>query len=208
VLTVLNDDVVQQGEDSTDGIWVPYQAFYIQSMLFSTRSAFQSAKALHSLVNQISQKAGQGEALSFDCSAALDHVQNIVLRAAAISRFFWPVRKGHERRAAHLKVALGISEDSPLHNRDLRNSIEHLDERLDFYLKNGIVGQIFPEWFGPTRDSKGVPTHYFRAFFIDTGTFKILDTSFVLQPVVDELMRIHYALEEFDEKGGVFSQST
>jgi hypothetical protein len=71
------------------------------------------------------------------------------MQAGALSRYFWPVRKGHEWRGAQLRSAFGISDDSPLRSRDLRNSIEHFDERLDLFLDGGVTGHVLPEYVGP-----------------------------------------------------------
>lgn len=57
----------------------------------------------------------------------LNDLQNMVVQAGSLSRYFWPVRKGHEARAAALRRAFDMSESSPLFSRDLRNAIEHFD---------------------------------------------------------------------------------
>lgn len=66
------------------------------------------------------------------------HAQAFVVHVAALSRIFWPphirdqVRKGvAAARADHLRRQLGIVSPHTLENRDLRNHIEHFDERLD-----------------------------------------------------------------------------
>lgn len=182
-------------------IWPTHEAFYIQSMLFHTRQACISIDFLGELIDRLSRELKAGIAPNFDCSLALDHLQNIVFRGAAISRYFWPSRKHYEGRGKRLRAAFAIREDSPLRNRELRDAAEHFDERLDDYLKNGIAGYIIPEWFGPLQDQE-IPTHYFRAYFINTGHFRILAQEFLIQPLVEAIVQVHNLLVSFDNNGG------
>jgi hypothetical protein len=49
-------------------------------------------------------------------------------------------------RAAELRVCLGVTVDSALNDRDARNAVEHLDERLDYWLSQedkGILESVF-----------------------------------------------------------------
>jgi hypothetical protein len=184
-------------------IWAPYEAFYIQSMLFHTRQACISIERTVELINHISIDLTAGVDTEFDCSLALDDVQNILFRAAAVSRYLWPARKPYQNRGATLRSALCVRDDSPLRNRDLRDAAEHFDERLDNYLKEGIVGYIIPEWFGPSH-KPDVPTHFFRAYFINNGHLRILNQEFFVQPIVEEVVRVHNLLVKCDESGGRF----
>jgi hypothetical protein len=114
------------------------------------------------------------------------------------------VRKGHEGRAEHLKEALSVTESSPLYDRNLRNAIEHFDERLDSYLGSGIVGCIFPEFVGPRPVDDGIPAHFFRAYFTDAGVFRLLDEEFSVEPLANEILRLHEKLEFMSSHGGRF----
>jgi hypothetical protein len=74
------------------GIWPPYEAFYLESLLYCTNSALKSAEAV-----QNSLKGGRahypGLADWNEHSAnILDGMQNIAIQAAALSRYFWPAR--------------------------------------------------------------------------------------------------------------------
>jgi hypothetical protein len=88
-----------------------------------------------------------------------------------------------------------------LKNRDLRNEIEHFDERLDSYISNGIVGYIFPELVGPLPESDGVPTHIFRAYYIDAGVFEMLGKRYEIEPIAHEILRVHDRLLFADRNG-------
>lgn len=184
------------------GIWAPYEAFYIQAMLFNTRSAVASIERVSNALEQVSSDTS-GDALErLDKSALLNELQNVILQAAALSRYFWPARSGHETRAKQLRDALDVTEANPLKNRDLRNEIEHLDEKLDAYFADGIAGYIFPEFVGPLPESDGVPAHILRAYYLDVGLFEMLGKRYELQPLADEIVRVHGRLLLADRCGG------
>ena len=97
-------------------------------------------------------------------------------------------------RAEELRAAYNVKAESPLKDRDLRNQLEHFDEKLDDYLKEGIVGYILPEYVGPSLERNGVPGHLFRAYYLDEGVFEVLGKQYKVQPIADEVMRLHNLL--------------
>ena len=117
---------------------------------------------------------------------------------------FLPSRRAHDARGAHLRKVLNITEDSPLKSRTVRDHIEHFDEKLDIYLGSMTAGYVVPYYFGPTPASCGVPQHYFRAYFVDSGTFEILGHQVAIEPLIVEAMRVHNLLVEFEENGERF----
>jgi len=179
-------------------IWPPYEAFYIRSMVFNTQSACKSIDVISAVIEHLESGKSDNPLADVDTHDVLNELQNIVVQGAAVSRYFWPVRRGHERRAEQLRSAFGMTERSPLYLRDLRNDIEHFDEKLDRYLSSGIVGTILPEYFGTLPESNGVPVHLFRAYYFDVGQFQLLGNRYEVQPIVDELLRLHEALEGRD----------
>jgi hypothetical protein len=183
-------------------IWPPYEAFYISSMLFNTQSAYASIGAVASVIDHIANVESDDPFTDIDQHSVLNELQNVVVQGAAVSRYFWPIRKGHEQRAKQLRSAFNITEESPLFSRSLRNDIEHLDEKLDRYLATGITGHILPEYFGPSSQSPGVPIHFFRAYFLDVGEFQLLDKRYKIQPLADAIADLHQALEQRDGRGG------
>lgn len=188
-----------------DGIWPVYEAFYIESMLFNTRHAANSIGYLIKIMNRLESSQDPDVLEKLDHERILNHVQNIIVQGAALSRYFWPVRKGHEARGAALRKSLAVSDESPLENRDLRNTLEHFDERIDNYLAPGIVGYVFPSYVGPTLERNGVPAHIFRAYYLDTGIFEVLGQSFEIEELAAEIIRIHKLLISSNENGGRLS---
>jgi hypothetical protein len=187
------------------GIWPPYEAFYIEAMLFCSISALRSldiiADWIESLPNIDSEKLFDN--ISED--DILNNLQNVVIQGAALSRYCWPSRQGenneHKLRGEQIREALEMTDESPLKNRDLRNELEHFDEKLDSYLSNGVVGNIFPKYIGPLPDKPEVPTHIFRAYYTNVGIFELLGKRYSIQPIADEIARIHQSLENFSQSG-------
>ena len=122
----------------SDGISPVYEVFYIESMLFNTRHAANSIMYLLKVIDELDGNEDPKRFEKLDEERILNHVQNILLQGAALSRYFWPVRDAHKSRGESLRASLAVSDESPLKNRDLRNAVEHFDERIDKYLANGI----------------------------------------------------------------------
>lgn len=110
----------------------------------------------------------------------------------------------HQQRTTYLCRAFGIDEQSPLYDKKLRNAIEHFDERLDIYLESGIVGHIFPSLILDKPEDTKVPHHIFRAYYLNDGIYQVLGERHYVQPILDEMIRIHNLLAKFDENGSVF----
>ncbi|MDD4883446.1 hypothetical protein [Sulfuricurvum sp.] len=182
-------------------IFPVYEVFYIQSMLFNCQSAIRSINYVEKAFAGLPEEVSDDDIAKLPTRAILNEVQNIVVQGAALSRYFWPVRNGHEDRAKTLREALDVIEENPLREREFRNAIEHFDERLDNYLSSGIVGHIFPEYVGIKPDEDGVQGHYFRAFFIDSGSFRLLDGEYKMHPIVEEILRLGDILQEADLNG-------
>lgn len=189
--------------DEAIGIEPQYQVFYIESMLSITSSAVASAELLASTFDPETNldKLRQED--------ILDWIQNIFTQAAALSRYFWTPKKDsiHKKRSQFLRMALGISEQSPIKNRRLRNMIEHFDEHLDHFVNQAVVGCIIPNYVGTDIEFGGATFHVFRAFYTRTGVFEVLGEKFELQPVIDEIYEIHRTLLSLADSGYVFRKN-
>jgi hypothetical protein len=185
-------------------IWPPHETFYLQSMLFNSNSALESAERIVDVIATIDGLPDDEIRAIVDPPSLLDALQNVVLQAGALSRYFWPVRKKPHtvRRGERLRRSFAIDETSPLYSRDLRNSLEHFDERLDDYLRGDVVGVILPEYVGRTPVNEAIPFHLFRAYYLDVGVFSLLGEEYAMPPIVDELGRIHERLLFLAQHGG------
>lgn len=184
------------------GIWPPFEVFYIHSMMFNTQSAVSSIETLEVEFQKIPDEYTIEDLKQLNTELILNSLQNLIVQAAAISRYFWPVRKSHEWRSTQLRNAFKIREDSPLKSRDLRNAIEHFDEKLDKYLEGGLVGVVLPQFVGPRPYQDGVPGHFFRAYYLDEGKFQLLGECYDVSPIAKAVLEVHNQLQEFDKNGG------
>lgn len=176
------------------------EVFYIVSMLFCTQSAMESIKNLEDKLKIVSLE----DVSQLNSEEILNEFQNLIIQAAALSKYFWPIRKPHEWRGKQLRRVFSIHEDSPIKSRSLRDAIEHFDERLDKYLGDGMIGIFLPQYVGPRPPSGSIPGHYFRAYFIDEARFQLLDECYEIAPISEAMQKIHHKLLTFSQNGGRF----
>lgn len=178
-----------------EGIHPPYVAFYTECIRFNCEAALGSVEFVASFIEMTNEKNGNYEMTRELQTKILDHLQNLLTHTGALSRYFWPSKPGpdglHEKRAAQLRQVFGVTDESPLKCRKLRNHLEHFDENLDHYLsERSVVGYVLPAYVGGQPEESGVPAHLFRAFYIDTGIFEVLGVRHEVQPIVDALHEI------------------
>ncbi|MFQ2377539.1 hypothetical protein ACK31I_18330 [Aeromonas caviae] len=195
--------------DEEFAIWPPHQAFYIQSMLFNTSSALQACERASKYIEAISSGKIEPQERKDEL---LDYLQNFINHSGAVARYFFISLAGmrkdkkdiHQQRATYLRRVFGVDEKSPLYDKKLRNAIEHFDERLDIYLESGIVGHIFPSLILDKPEDSVVPHHIFRAYYLNDGIYQVLGERHYVQPILNEMIRIHSLLAKFDENGSFF----
>jgi hypothetical protein len=174
------------------------EVFYIESLLNKTRAILHDVESLNDI-----WKNGNHDCKNDD--VILDLFQNIILNAGGISRFFWPSnRTGYYKiRAEKLREVYHVSDSRVLRNRDMRNYIEHFDEKLDDFLKEFTTGIVMPKYVGPIAyvDDARI---FFRAYFYDKQVFKMLNVEYEIKPIIDEINRIHEILLLQQENGGGF----
>lgn len=99
------------------------------------------------LAAQATRLAATGAAVAAVAGDVFVHARAVANAAAMISKVLWPGRMRRasgedeqqfdrrkqlaEDRGPALRKVLGVSDDSPLKNRAVRDAIEHFDERLD-----------------------------------------------------------------------------
>lgn len=190
------------------GIQAPYEAFYVHAMLFSTRSAVVSIETVSTILSEISEGRRGEKGGETDMDQILNQLQNIVAQGAALSRYFWPVRNAHDARGSQLREAFEVTDDSALRVRWLRDAIEHFDERLDVYLcADSVAGVVTPQYVGNSIEADPIPSHFFRAYFVDTGIFRLLDEQYEIPPIADEIIRVNELLKTSFQLGGRLPKS-
>lgn len=173
------------------------QGFYIKSLLNKTRSILIDVESINNF-----WKNGNHDCKNDDM--ILDLLQNIIVNVAGISRFFWPSNSTgyYKIRAEKLREVYLVKDSSVLKNRDMRNFIEHFDEKLDDFLKKNATWKVMQKYVGPiiyVNDARV----FFRAYFYDTGIFKMFNVEYEIKPIIAEIKRIHEILLQ-QENGGRF----
>lgn len=121
-----------------DGIQPITEVFYIYSVYYSADRALAALNRFWTAYETTK-----------DNSEIVSSAQEALTHSAALSRFFWPspgnkLAKLKEARAARLRKSFSIDDTFELRNRNLRNALEHFDERLDLFLLKNIAGEMFP----------------------------------------------------------------
>jgi hypothetical protein len=171
---VLSDQerAIRENTITTDyqGILPYFEVFYLESIAYTAGRAVSAFERF----DLAARKGDSKEETVASVQEALTHV-------AALSRFFWPVRKSAltQARGKRLRERFGIKEDSPLQSRELRNALEHFDERLDEFLVEDHFGYFFP---GPIVDDASLSEetigHIFRLVDPTTSQFVLLGEAY------------------------------
>jgi hypothetical protein len=134
---------------------------------------------------------------------AARHLQDALGYCAALSRYFWPPTSAGalgKYRGEQIKQVYGINDESPLANRNLRNALEHFDERLDDWLKKGPVGPIVASAvFGDHSEIEEDFGHIFKMIDAEKSVFVVLGQKFEFGPLSQEVARL--MVEENFEDG-------
>lgn len=188
--------------DEWGGIYPLHEAFYIHSIIYSASRAgdafqrFDIARAVNDTEeNQVSA------------------VQEALGHAGALSRFFWPsglragaaqpLKRLRAARATKLRAAFNLTDESPLRDRNLRDSLEHFDERLDSYLLTNDAGYFFPlARIGRAELATQETAHIFKLVDPATSSFVCLGMWYDFGLLRREVARVHELAVAMDEVGG------
>jgi hypothetical protein len=122
-----------------------------------------------------------------DVEGVFSAAQAIVAAAGMMSKMLWSPSKEPTAvaRGAHLRAELGVTDASILKTRNVRNSLEHLDERLDEYLatSDNILDRNISPQNGITLD--GQQPQHVRRFY--DGTLFVLEHNVNCPDVVAEM---------------------
>jgi hypothetical protein len=187
----------------------PYHAFYIEDFHYNCSQAFAAVSRVKDTIAILSSQRLPSLEFELRTDTILNSLQTFILHAGNISKYFWTNQDGkkneyHNARASYLRSVFEVDDGSVLRDRALRNSIEHFAERLDSFTQDLKAGEIIPNYVGSRHADDGVPRYYFRAFFTQDNVFQILDEKIAINPIIEELNRVHMRLGEFINGGMVF----
>jgi hypothetical protein len=171
--------------DEFGGIIPYYEAFYIHSILYAADRASLAFERYKVAVADME-----------DPATIVALVQEALTHAAALSRFFWPsLRKGNQLASARgkkLRQAFSLEDSSPLSSRDVRNAIEHFDERLDSFLLPERFGYFFPTpRIGSHELADEVTGNIFKLVDPESEIFVLLGQKFEFGPIREAVFDIY-----------------
>jgi hypothetical protein len=102
-----------------------------------------------------------------------------------------------------LRAAFSIKESSPLFDRELRNTLEHFDERLDEFLLEDIVGPAFPSPLVGSADLADEQLgHIFRLVDPDAEIFVLLGKKYPFGSSRQAVAELYYNATDLLDNGG------
>ena len=186
----------------------PFEAFYIESMLWHTNSALDAVKIVGDWIENIVND--NEEALNLPKEKLFEQLQLIIHNAASLSKYLWPIRNNsiHKKRGMAIKVALQTDDTSALKSKNLRDGLEHFDEKLDKYLRDNQVGEFIHQDVRTEIPVSDIPLHIFKGFYINPRCFVLLGVQYELLPIIAEVERIHNLLTQCTQSGHRFKINT
>lgn len=131
-------------------------------------------------------------------------LQALLNAAASISKAFWGSNAGEATRRGALRDSFGVDDASPLKLRKLRNSFEHLDERLDSWARESTRHNLLDMFIGPFEAVEGLASvERFRQFDPQFSRAGFWETEVNIRELVLEVHRIgrEFAVREDLAKG-------
>lgn len=119
-------------------------------------------------------------------------VQSFLTAAANISKTLWGSGGRLAQAREGLRKSLGVPEDSPLASTDLRNHLEHFDERLDRWYATSDSHNFVDFAIGPKGRTVVGPdeTDMFRQFDPETAEIVFWGEVHPLIPIRDAIVEL------------------
>ncbi len=176
------------------GIFAPYEVFYIEAIHHVSLSAFNAFHRYEqAILNELSDEA------------IVSALQEALTHTAALARFFWPSRDKitTKERGEKLRVSFELSEQSPLKNKELRNALEHFDERLDAFLLEEHAGFFYPQSLvAPAVLFTEQVNHVFRLVDPLAEEFILLGKKYSFKGMREEVEAILKRVQQMNQEGG------
>ncbi len=159
------------------------------------------AQLTHIFLLELQRQARFGLMAGHDLNqalAALDldrlwySVQSLLVAAGNVSKLLWPSDPKIPDRAATLKQALNVPDDSPLEPRTFRNHFEHFDERLETWATSSDHRNVVDSNVGPPGAIVGIdPGDFLRNFDPTSGAITFRGDTYDIQPIAQALTEVY-----------------
>jgi hypothetical protein len=126
-------------------------------------------------------------------------LQSIIVAAGNASKLLWPPGSGDATEAKRLereplREAAGVTDDSPLKSRKIRNAFEHIDERLERWFEWTDTGNIGLRNVG-SPEAIGTGSVHFGNYDPRSGEVIFWnETPISIPEVLEEMRRIRVTL--------------
>lgn len=164
--------------------------------------ALASASEIDRALTELHQAKPQGQQVNWQRRMqAQDRlwfsIRALLTAAANISKILFPaegrrLKQDFPDRGERLRASLGVPDDSPLANRDVRNHFEHMDERLEEWWVNDPNHNIAHRVIGPLDKSVvGLSKQQmFEQFDPATGRVAFWGDVYELRPLLDAIQEL------------------
>ncbi|MBT5187737.1 MAG: hypothetical protein HOH19_15180 [Kordiimonadaceae bacterium] len=164
---------------------------------------------IHEIRNQFSYIEGNIAVLNQSMegnasTGAFLALQGIMSGAMQVSRLLWAPRKKGKARSEELRKFLGLPEEHPLNNDDIKTIFDNCDEENEEWVKKTAGKHILYDFIGDlgTSEHKDVEVEYiFRSFdtlskiYVYRGKGYNMESVLVaLKDVSDSINKAHYHL--------------
>ncbi|PEJ48206.1 hypothetical protein CN692_24170 [Bacillus sp. AFS002410] len=160
--------------------------------LFQMEIKNQCEFALHSI--ESINKLMKPPLASFDSNEVWFYIQSFLTSTANISKLLFGTKNQISISRKPLRESLGVSEGSVIKIRDMRNHFEHFDERIEKWNKTSVRHNFADKLIGPTNMIQGLEQgDHFRHLDTSKGSIRFNGEEYLVQPIVDEIIKIHTA---------------
>ncbi|WP_426713424.1 hypothetical protein [Chromobacterium violaceum] len=126
-------------------------------------------------------------------------LHSFLTHTSNISKMIWPIDSKKHRdirnaRAAHLKTLLKIDDENPIKSRELRDHLEHYDERLDHWAQTSTHKNIAADNIGDWEAIQGLDSGDFMRWYDPA------DKSFRFRGVRYDINELFLAVQALHQK--------
>ncbi len=187
--------------EESQGIWPMFEAFYLESIVLTAQTAIAAFQRYDEAL------------LKSDSSGIVATLQEALVHSASLSRFFWPSPRDRTGVAAtrgeKLRKAFGLKDDSALQGRELRDALEHFDERLDEFLLEEHVGNFLPTpVIGDVSFSDNHLLHVFRLVDPKKEIFVLFGKPYEFGSLRKEVGSLLKNARRMNSDGGILEQNS
>jgi len=123
------------------------------------------------------------------------YIMTFLALSANVSKLYFPSKRDRERainRGKALRKLIGLSDESIIKNRELRDHFEHFDARLDDYFQSSKNNVFIDKNIGPISEIKGLNTkELFRHFDDKNQVVIFLGEEYDIKAIRTELISIN-----------------